>query len=132
MKEKNPAVSVFGVEPTGSNSTGLSFKAGRRVSLDRIDTVADGIRTAIPGELTFPIVQKYVDDMLLVSDDEILQAERLLLERCKLLAEPTGAVSLAAVLFGKLPETFRGRKVVALISGGNVALPQLAGFIAEK
>ncbi len=131
LKEKNPLVSVFGVEPTGSNSTEISFKAGKRISLDRIDTVADGIRTAIPGEVTFPIVQKYVDDMLLVTDDEILEAERLMLERCKLLAEPTGAVSLAAVLFGKLPEAFRGKKVVALISGGNIALPQLAGNLTK-
>lgn len=132
IKEKSPGTAVFGVEPEGSNSTGISFRAGKRTPLEHIDTVADGIRTTIPGEITFPIVQKYVDDMLTVTDDEVLRAEALMLERCKMLAEPTGAVSLAVVIFGKLPGKFKGKRVVALISGGNIALSQLAEYISAK
>jgi threonine dehydratase len=130
IKETHPRVKVFGVEPTGSDSTGRSFRAGKRTRLDVVDTLADGIRSSIPGELTFPVVQKYVDDMLLVSEGAIVQALRLILERCKILAEPTGAVTTAAVLTpGVLPDSLKGKKVVPLISGGNVALSQLAEIL---
>jgi threonine dehydratase len=132
IKETNPGVAVFGVEPAGSNSTGISFRAGERTPLDKINTVADGIRTTIPGELTFPVVRKYVDDMLTVTDDEVLRAQYLILERCKMLAEPTGAVPVAAVLSGALPERFRGKRVAALVSGGNMALGQLAEYIKKS
>ncbi|MDR3280524.1 MAG: threonine/serine dehydratase [Synergistaceae bacterium] len=132
VKETNPGISVFGVEPEGSNSTGISFRAGGRTALDHPLTVADGIRTTIPGELTFPVVQKYVDDMLTVTDAEVIRAQLLILERCKLLAEPTGAVAFAALLCGALPGRFKGRRVVSLISGGNVALPQLADYINKN
>ena len=129
VKEKRPNVKIFGVEPAGSNSTGLSFKNGKRTALDRIETAADGIRTTIPGELTFPLVQKYVDGMIEVTEGEILYAQRVLLERCKLLTEPTGAVALAAVLSGALARIAKGGRVVALLSGGNVAMPQLAEYL---
>jgi threonine dehydratase len=132
VKEKNPAVKIFGVEPAGSNSTGLSFKNGRRTALDKIVTVADGIRTTIPGELTFPLVQKYVDGMIEVSDDEILYAQRMILERCKLLTEPTGAVALAAVLSGALAGFVKGGKAVVILSGGNVAMPQLGEYLIRS
>ena len=131
LKEKNAGIAVLGVEPEGSNSTGMSFRAGRRTALDKIDTIADGIRTTIPGELTFPVVQRYVDDMLTVTDEDVLHAQYMILERCKMLAEPTGAVSAAAVLCGVLPEKFRGRNVVALISGGNVAMSSLADCLKK-
>ena len=132
LKERNADIAVLGVEPEGSNSAGLSFRAGRRTALDKIDTVADGIRTTIPGELTFPVVERYVDDMLTVTDGDVLRAQYLILERCKILAEPTGAVSAAVVLSGVLPEKFRGRNVVALISGGNVAMPFLADCLKKS
>ncbi|MDR1915297.1 MAG: threonine/serine dehydratase [Synergistaceae bacterium] len=132
IKEKNPGASVFGVEPDGSNSTGISFRAGVRTALEDINTVADGIRTTVPGELTFPVVQRYVDDMLTVTDGDVLSAQRLMLERCKLLAEPTGAVSLSAILSGALPDKFKGRRVVALISGGNVSMSQLAEYLSAN
>lgn len=118
VKEKRPNVKIYGVEPEQSNSTYLSLKAGRRVELHNIQTIADGLRTASPGELTFPIVQKYVDDVLLVSEKEIAQAVIFLLERCKILVEPSGAVTVAAVMFGKVPAD--NRKVVTILSGGNV------------
>jgi threonine dehydratase len=129
VKERKPGVKVFGVEPVGSNSTGLSFGNGQRTALDKIETIADGIRTTIPGELTFPLVQKYVDGMIEVTDGEILYAQRVLLERCKLLAEPTGAVALAAILSGALARFIKGGKAVALLSGGNIAMPQLSEYL---
>ena len=133
IKEKHPKVKILGVEPLGSDSTGRSFRAGTRTLLDVIDTMADGIRTSVPGEMTFPVVQKYVDDMLLVSEPAIAEATRLILERCKLLAEPTGAVTTAAILSpGVLPDSLKGKKVVPLISGGNIALSYLAELIAAK
>lgn len=131
IKEQNPSVKVFGVEPEGSNSTELSFRNKARTNLDKIETVADGIKTSIPGELTFPVVMRYVDDMLLVDEEAILHAQRMMLERCKLLAEPTGAVTMAAVLSGKLPASLKGKKVVPLISGGNTSLDLLAKYIVE-
>ncbi|MDR1508080.1 MAG: threonine/serine dehydratase [Synergistaceae bacterium] len=131
IKEQKTGIAVFGVEPEGSNSTSMSFRAGKRTALDRIETVADGIKTTIPGELTFPLVQRYVDDMFTVTDDDILHAQFLILERCKMLAEPTGAVSVAAVLSGVLPEKFRGKKIVAVVSGGNMAIPQLADYLKK-
>lgn len=132
IKEQNPSVKVYGVEPQGSNSTGLSFKNGRRTRLERTSSVADGILTLIPGELTFPVVMRCVDGMLEVTEEQILHAQRMALERCKLLIEPSGCVPLAAILSGALPEELRGKKVVALASGGNIALDRLAGFLAKE
>jgi threonine dehydratase len=129
VKEKNPSVKILGVEPVGSNSTGLSFRNGKRTALDRIESVADGIKTTIPGELTFPLVQKYVDGMIEVTEGEILYAQRMLLERCKLLAEPTGAVAPAAILSGALARFTKGGKAVALLSGGNVSMSQLSEYL---
>lgn len=128
VKEKRPSVKVYGVEPEQSNSTYLSFKAGRRVELHNIQTIADGLRTASPGELTFPIVQKYVEDVLLVSEKEIAQAVLFLLERCKILVEPSGAVTVAAAMFGKLPA--KCKRVVAVLSGGNMDRDKLFEVIA--
>ncbi|WP_448515919.1 threonine ammonia-lyase [Pseudothermotoga sp.] len=128
VKEKRPSVRIYGVEPDQSNSTYLSFKAGRRVELHNIQTIADGLRTASPGELTFPIVQRYVEDVLLVSEREIAQAVVFLLERCKILVEPSGAVTVAAAMFGKVPP--RNKKVVAVLSGGNVDKQRLTEIFA--
>ena len=129
IKEKNPSVRVYGVEPQGSNSTGVSFKNGKRTKLEKTKSVADGILTLIPGELTFPVVMRYVDGMLEVTEEQILHAQRMALERCKLLIEPSGCVPLAAILSGVLPNELKGKKVVALASGGNIALEQLADYI---
>jgi len=128
VKERRPSVRIYGVEPEQSNSTYLSFKAGRRVELHNIHTIADGLRTASPGELTFPIVQRYVDDILLVSEKEIAQAVVFLLERCKVLVEPSGAVTVAAAMFKKLPSG--NAKIVAVLSGGNVDRQKLCEIFA--
>ncbi|MEJ5230070.1 MAG: threonine/serine dehydratase [Pseudothermotoga sp.] len=129
VKEQLPTVKVYGVEPEQSNSTYLSFKAGHLVELHKIETIADGLRTTSPGQLTFPVVQKYVEDILLVSEEDIKKAVIFLLERMKLLVEPSGAVTVAALLANKLP--VKGKKIVAVLSGGNVDLLALASWIKE-
>ncbi len=113
-----PEMQVIGVEPASGNDFFLSLEAGRRVEIPPPDTIADGLRIPKPGELTFPIVQRNVDQVVLVTDDEIRAAVRFLLLRMKILAEPSGAAAAAAVLFHKLPPTVRRAGVV--ISGGNV------------
>jgi len=128
VKEKRPSVRIYGVEPDQSNSTYLSFKAGRRVELHNIQTIADGLRTASPGELTFPIVQRYVEDVLLVSEREIAEAVVFLIERCKILVEPSAAVTVAAAMFGKVPS--KNKKVVAVLSGGNIDKQRLTEIFA--
>jgi len=115
-----PGIRIFGVEPEQGNDTLLSLRAGQRVGIPLPETIADGLRSAKPGALTFPIVQKRVEDVLLVSDSEIRDAMTFLLTRMKILVEPSGAASAAAVMQGKLPHGFR--KVGVILSGGNVDL----------
>jgi len=123
IKEKNPQVKIYGVEPTGSNSMYLSLQAGKLTELKNIDTIADGLRSTQPGDIAFTIVKKYVEDILLVTDEEIGIALKTLLKEDKLLVEPSGAVTLAALLAGKVP--FKNNKVVAVISGGNVDIENI-------
>jgi threonine dehydratase len=115
-----PGIRVFGAEPEDANDTFLSFRQGKRVEIAPPKTIADGLRPTMPGELTFPVIQQRVEDILLVSDEEIRQAMRILLSRRKILAEPSGAVSAAAVLAAKLPPGLK--RVGIVISGGNVDL----------
>ncbi len=119
-KEINPKIRIFGVEPELGNDNFLSVKAGKRIEIAPPDTIADGLRTTIPGKLTFPIIQQLVESVLLVSDDELRDAMRFLLMRMKILAEPSGAAASAAVLFEKLPPEIQ--TVGVIISGGNVDL----------
>ncbi|HEX5431011.1 MAG TPA: pyridoxal-phosphate dependent enzyme [Bryobacteraceae bacterium] len=119
-KGLNPRIRIFGVEPEAGNDTFLSFAAGRRVEIPTPDTIADGLRAHCPGELTFPIVQRHVERIVLVSDDQIRAAMKFLLTRMKILVEPSGAVGAAAALCGKLPAGL-GRTGIVL-SGGNVDL----------
>ena len=113
-----PGIKVYGVEPELGNDFYLSRKAGKRVEIAPPQTIADGLRAPKPGALTFPLVNELVDDILLVSDDEIRAAMDLLMTRMKLVVEPSGAVSAAAVLSGKLPAG--SRRVGAILSGGNI------------
>jgi len=122
-KDMRPSLRIFGVEPEGGNDTYLSFQAGERRSIPTVNTVADGLRSPEPGELTFPIVQKLVERIVLVTDDEIRVAVQFLLARLKILVEPSGAVGAAALLFHKLPEEIRSAGVI--LSGGNIDLDQL-------
>jgi threonine dehydratase len=125
-KSLRPQVRVIGVEPAAANDTYLSLHAGKRVEIEPPDTIADGLRVPCPGELTFPIIQKYVEEIALVTEDEIRAAVKFLLMRLKILVEPSGAASAAAALFGKLPKGL-GR-VGIVLSGGNVDYDQLASF----
>ncbi len=129
VKEQMKNVKIYGVEPEQSNSTYLSFKAGHLVELKDIHTIADGLRTASPGKITFEIVKKYVDDVLLVSEEQIKAAMVFLLERMKILVEPSGAVTVAALLFHKIQP--RNKRVVAILSGGNVDLLSFCQWVKE-
>jgi len=126
-----PDIRMYGVEPDTANDTWLSFRKGDRVSIAPPPTIADGVRNASPGALTFPILQKNLDDILLVSDGEIAEALRFLLLRVKVLVEPTGAVAAAAVLAGKLPLA-RGARVGVVLSGGNVDPGTLADLLSPR
>jgi threonine dehydratase len=121
-----PEVRMFGAEPAGANDTFLSMAAGERVTVAHPNTIADGLRSPRPGELTFPVMQRLVEQILLVTDDEIRAAVKFLLLHLKILAEPSGAVPVAAVLFHKLPAGIRSIGVV--ISGGNVDFEELAKY----
>ena len=117
-KAVRPDVRVFGVEPELGNDFYLSRKAGKRVEIPPPATIADGLRSPKPGAITFPIVNELVEDILLVTEDEILSAMELIKTRMKLVVEPSGAVSAAAVLAHKLPPGIRRAGVI--LSGGNI------------
>jgi threonine dehydratase len=119
VKQIRRDVRVYGVEPEGANAMYRSLQAGRVIQLEKTETIADGLAVQRPDEGTFRIIQENVDDVILVSDSEIKEAIFLLLERAKLLVEPAGAVSLAAVLKRRIPDMV-GRKVAVLLSGGNI------------
>jgi len=113
-------IRVFGVEPEQGNDTLLSLRAGSRVEVPLPESIADGLRASKPGALTFPLIQKHVEDVLLVSDSEIRVAMKFLLTRMKILVEPSGAASAAAVLHHKLPPDVQ--RIGVILSGGNVDL----------
>jgi len=119
-----PGIRVFGVEPELAQDTYLSLRKGERVEIPIPETIADGLRATSPGEVTFPIIRALVEDVLLVSEEEIRETVKFLLSRMKVLVEPSGAVAAAAVLFGKLPGGIRRAGIV--LSGGNVDLDVLA------
>jgi threonine dehydratase len=124
-----PAIRVVGVETEAANHAALSLLQGERVRIAPPDTLADGIRTAQLGTLTWPVIQRTVADIVLVSEDEVKAAMRFLLLRLKLVVEPTGAVTAAAALSGKLRRF--GPRAGLILSGGNVAPDILASIFSE-
>jgi len=124
--EKN--IRVFGVEPEAGNDTWQSLRAGHRIEIPVPRTIADGLQTTAPGKLTFPIVQEMVDDILLVTDEEIIETLRFVLERMKLLVEPSGIAAAAAVRHHKTD--LKGARVGVILSGGNVDADKLAQYLA--
>ena len=116
----------FAAEPEAANDTYLSIEAGRRIEIPDPDTIADGLRSHQPGAITFPILQRLVEKVLLVSEQEIRETVKFLLARLKILVEPSGAVPAAAVLYRKLPPGVRNIGVI--LSGGNVDFETLAGM----
>jgi len=125
-KALNPDIRIFGAEPELSNDTFLSLKAGRRVAVEPNGTIADGLRSPQPGALTFPVLQRHVEQVVLVSDDQLRDAVKFLLMRMKLLVEPSGVIAAAAVLYHKLPKGIRSIGVI--LSGGNVDFEHLATY----
>ncbi len=126
-KTLNPDIAIYGVETEASNDWWQSFNRGQRVRIEPPDTIADGMRTQQPGELTFPVVQRYVNGIVLVSETQVTDTMLFLLTRLKILAEPTGAVAPAALLHGVVSAP--GQKVGVIISGGNVDAALLARII---
>ncbi len=120
LKARHPSVRVIGVEPTGADAMRRSLEAGRIVTLDRINTIADGLAASSPGTLTFDLARRYVDRVVTVEAGEMLPAIRVLFEWEHLLAEPAGAAGLAALLFHP-SEVAAGRRVVVVVSGANVS-----------
>lgn len=112
------AIRIFGVEPTDADDTAQSLAAGQRVRISPPQTIADGLRITTPGALTFPIVQQHVEQILIVSDDEIRDAMRFAILRLKLVLEPSGAAALAALLNRRQPAGLGSLGVI--LSGGNI------------
>ncbi|MEZ7132827.1 threo-3-hydroxy-L-aspartate ammonia-lyase [Nonomuraea sp. AD125B] len=123
-----PGIRVIGVEPEAGDDTRRSLAAGERVSIPIPRTIADGMAAEIPGELTFSINRRLVDEVVLVSDDEIRQAMRTAFERMKTVVEPSGATPLAALLAGRLGEP--PRRVGVIVSGGNLDVGRFAELLA--
>jgi threonine dehydratase len=122
-----PVIRCFAIEPESGDDTRQSFIKGERVSIGPPPTIADGLRVQIPGTLTFPILQQNADDVLTVSDEEIVETIKVLLFRMKMLVEPSGAAAAAAALFRKLPQNLR--RVGVILSGGNIDAEALAAML---
>lgn len=127
IKALRPDIRVVGVEPAGGADARASFQSGSLVTLPKIDTVADGLRTSRIGELNFQTILECVDEIVTVDDDEILHAVGILANESKLVVEPSGAVAPAAVLFGHT--AVRDAVVGAVISGGNIEPERLASCL---
>jgi threonine dehydratase len=124
----SPRIRCFPVEPDSADDTRQSFLKGERVAIPPPPTIADGLRVQIPGELTFPIVQQLAEDVLTVTDEEIIETLRFVLTRMKLLVETSGVAAAAAVMFKKLPADVK--RVGVVLSGGNIDPELLAKLIA--
>ena len=121
-KEMNEQVSVYGAEPAEADDAYRSLQNGEIVPNDTINTICDGLRAQI-GTITFPIIQKYVDEIITLSEDEILDSMKMIWERLKIIVEPSCSISLAAIIKNK--NKFSGKNVGLIMSGGNVDLNQL-------
>lgn len=126
-KKLNPNIKVYGVQADGAPSMYNSIKEGKIIKLDSVNTIADGIKVMEPGQNTFKLVSEYVDEIVTVTEDEISSAILALIEQQKMIAEGAGAVSVAAVMFNKLP--VKGKKVVCVVSGGNIDVTILSRVI---
>ena len=128
IKKLKPSCKVYGVQATGAPSMEQSITDGEIETLDGVNTIADGIAVKTPGNLTYDLCQKYVDGIITVTDDEIALAILTLLEQQKLIAEGAGAVPVAAVMNGKIPD-IDGKNVVCVVSGGNIDVTILSRVI---
>jgi threonine dehydratase len=124
----SPSCRLYGVEPEAGNDGQQSFRTGAIVHIDTPQTIADGAQTQHLGNLTFPIIRRDVDDILTATDDELVQCMRFFAERMKIVVEPTGCLGFAAAR--RMQDELRGKKVGILVSGGNIDLAKLSGFLA--
>ena len=129
IKHLNPNVKIYGVQAAGAASMVKSQQEGTPITLDQAETFADGIAVKHPGDITYQLVEQYVDEIVTVSEDEIAAAILALIEKQKVIAEGAGAVSVAAVLFHKL--LVEGKKVVCIVSGGNIDVNILSRVITR-
>ena len=129
VKSLNPRCKVYGVQSAGAPSMVKSLQEHKIQKLDSVSTIADGIMVKEPGDLTYDLCSRYVDDVVTVTDDEVSTAILALIEKQKMIAEGAGAVSLAAVMFDKID--VKGKKVVAVISGGNIDVTILSRVIGR-
>ena len=127
VKQIRPSVKVYGVQVTGAPSMYNSIKNNKIECLKSVHTIADGIAVKQPGENTYALVNDYVDDIALVSDDEVASAILALIEKQKMIAEGAGAAAVAAVMFDKFP--LKGKRVVSVVSGGNIDVTSLSRVI---
>ena len=127
IKQIKPDCKVYGVLAAGAGSMYESFKQDRRIELNNVSTFADGTAVKLPGEITYDYCKKYVDDVVLVSEDEIATAVLTLMEKEKMVSEGAGALSVAAVLFDKIP--LENKNIVCLVSGGNIDVNILSRVI---
>ena len=127
IKSLRPNVKVYGVQAAGAPSMYNAVKAGKIEALEKVSTIADGIAVKKPGDLTFQLVSKYVDEIVTVTEDEIASAILAMVEKQKMIAEGAGAVSVAAAMFNKVP--IAGKKVVCVVSGGNIDVTSLSRVI---
>jgi threo-3-hydroxy-L-aspartate ammonia-lyase len=128
IKALCPRARVIGVEPLASDDVARSLASGRREEVKVGRTIADGQQTSTPGELTWPVIQRRVDQVVTVSDDQIVTAMRVLFERCKLVAEPSGASGVAALLAGVVG--LEGLRVGVVVSGGNIGAHAFGTLLA--
>lgn len=129
VKQIRPSVKVYGVQVNGAPSMYNSLKADKIQRLKSVHTIADGIAVKEPGENTFAIAKEYVDDVVLVSDDEVASAILALMEKQKMISEGAGATAVAAVMFNKLP--IKDKRVVCVVSGGNIDVTSLSRVIGR-
>ncbi|MDC4978617.1 threo-3-hydroxy-L-aspartate ammonia-lyase [Acinetobacter baumannii] len=127
-RQFSPNCKIYGVEPALGNDGQLSFKKGEIVHIDTPPTIADGAQTQYLGKLTFPIIQQKVDDILTVTDEELINAMKFFAERMKMVVEPTGCLGFAAAR--NLKDELKGKRIGIIISGGNVDISKYAEFLS--
>jgi threonine dehydratase len=123
-----PGIRVVGVEPEAGDDTRASLAAGTRVRIDVPKTIADGLQANEPGELTFEVNRRLVDEVVTVDDEDILDAMAFLFDRMKLVTEPSGAIGIAALLAGRV----RGGRIGVVVSGGNVGVARFAALLGGR
>jgi threonine dehydratase len=127
-RELSPHCKIYGVEPEAGNDGQQSFRSGAIVHIDTPKTIADGAQTQHLGQYTFPIIRRDVDDILTVTDDQLVACMHFFAERMKMVVEPTGCLGFAAAR--EMREEFKGKRVGVIVSGGNVDIGRYASFLA--